>query len=163
MGYAIDIDTGGTFTDGFFVCGHRVESVKVPTTPHDLTVCFLNCIEAGAARFGTQVEDLLYETEVIRFSNTIGTNTTIQRDGMTTHWAARNVYRIACDENTLRLDAAGTEAMRAETRSERLRRAKPYEEFEKEWRKLRLPEQAIRYYGTYPNPSEDTPSEPQGG
>ena len=71
MGYAIDIDTGGTFTDGFFVCGHRVESVKVPTTPHDLTVCFLNCIEAGAARFGTQVEDLLYETEVIRFSNTI--------------------------------------------------------------------------------------------
>ncbi len=81
MGYTIDIDTGGTFTDGFFVLGNRVASVKVPTTPHDLTVCFLHCIEAGAEQFGLPVEDLLYETEVIRFSNTIGTNAIIQRDG----------------------------------------------------------------------------------
>ena len=81
MGYTIDIDTGGTFTDGFFVYGERVETVKVPTTPHDLTVCFLKCIEAGADRFGVPVEDILYETEIIRFSNTIGTNTIIQRDG----------------------------------------------------------------------------------
>lgn len=26
MGYTIDIDTGGTFTDGFFVTGNRVEN-----------------------------------------------------------------------------------------------------------------------------------------
>lgn len=81
MTYTIDIDTGGTFTDGFFVGGNRVEMVKVPTTPHDLTVCFLKCIEAGAKCFGVSVEDFLYETEIIRFSNTIGTNTIIQRDG----------------------------------------------------------------------------------
>lgn len=81
MGYTIDIDTGGTFTDGFFVSGGRVETVKVPTTPHDLTVCFLECIRAGAERYGVAVEDLLYETDIVRFSNTIGTNTIIQRDG----------------------------------------------------------------------------------
>ncbi|MFH0729504.1 MAG: hydantoinase/oxoprolinase family protein [Pseudomonadota bacterium] len=81
MGYTIDIDTGGTFTDGFFVGIDRVEMVKVPTTPHDLTVCFLKCIEAGAKCFGVSVEDFLYETEIIRFSNTIGTNSIIQRDG----------------------------------------------------------------------------------
>ncbi len=81
MGYTIDIDTGGTFTDGFFVSGSRVEPVKVPTTPHDLTICFLECIKAGAERFGLSMEDLLYETDIIRFSNTIGTNTIIQRDG----------------------------------------------------------------------------------
>jgi N-methylhydantoinase A len=81
MGYTIDIDTGGTFTDGFFVRDGRVETVKVPTTPHDLTVCFLECVKAGALRFGVSVEDMLYETEIIRFSNTIGTNTIIQRDG----------------------------------------------------------------------------------
>ncbi len=81
MGYTIDIDTGGTFTDGFFGLDHRFESVKVPTTPHDLTVCFLECIKAGADRFGVPVEDLLYETDIIRFANTIGTNTIIQRDG----------------------------------------------------------------------------------
>jgi len=81
MGFTIDIDTGGTFTDGFFACGERFEMVKVATTPHDLTVCFLECIKAGADRFGMSAEDLLYETDIIRFSNTIGTNTIIQRDG----------------------------------------------------------------------------------
>ena len=81
MAYTIDIDTGGTFTDGFFVGSNRMEMVKVPTTPHDLTICFLKCIEAGARAFGLGVEDFLYQTEIIRFSNTIGTNAIIQRDG----------------------------------------------------------------------------------
>lgn len=81
MGYTIDIDTGGTFTDGFFVRGDRVETVKVPTTPHDLTVCFLKCVEAGARRFGADPAEMLYHTDIIRFSNTIGTNTIIQRNG----------------------------------------------------------------------------------
>ena len=43
-GFTIDIDTGGTFTDGFMTADDRDELVKVDTTPHDLTVCFLNCI-----------------------------------------------------------------------------------------------------------------------
>ncbi|MCB2187906.1 MAG: hydantoinase/oxoprolinase family protein [Deltaproteobacteria bacterium] len=81
MGFSVDIDTGGTFTDGFFLSDGRAAAVKVPTTPHDLTVCFLKCLEAGAGRLGLAVEDLLYQTDVIRFSNTIGTNTIIQRDG----------------------------------------------------------------------------------
>lgn len=81
MSFTVDIDTGGTFTDGFFLSGDKSASVKVPTTPHDLTVCFLKCIEAGAERFGLAVADFLYQTEIIRFSNTIGTNTIIQRDG----------------------------------------------------------------------------------
>ncbi len=81
MGFTIDIDTGGTFTDGFFVSNGQVEMVKVPTTPHDLTVCFLECVKAGAERFGLPAEDLLYQTDIVRFSNTIGTNAIIQRDG----------------------------------------------------------------------------------
>ncbi len=81
MGYTIDIDTGGTFTDGFFVKDTRVETVKVPTTHHDLTVCFVECIKAGAGQFEVSLEDMLTETEVIRFSSTIGTNTLIERNG----------------------------------------------------------------------------------
>lgn len=81
MGYTIDIDTGGTLTDGFFVRDKKVETVKVPTTPHDLTKCFLDCIKAGAECFEVQVEDMLMETDVIRFSTTIGTNTLIERNG----------------------------------------------------------------------------------
>lgn len=81
MPNTIDIDTGGTFTDCFVSRNGEIRTVKVPTTPHDLTVCFLEGIEAGAAAFGISADRLLYETQVIRFSNTIGTNTIIERTG----------------------------------------------------------------------------------
>ncbi|MCK4783079.1 MAG: hydantoinase B/oxoprolinase family protein [Desulfobacteraceae bacterium] len=84
------------------------------------------------------------------------------RDGMTTHWAAQNIYKIVYDEQTLRLDSEKTEALRAEARAERLRRAKPYDEFETEWLKLRPSDEIIKYYGAYPNPSEGPPPGPPG-
>jgi N-methylhydantoinase A/acetophenone carboxylase len=81
MKFTIDIDNGGTFTDGFFTTGGRIERVKVDTTPHDLSVCFIKCIEEGARKFGISVTQLLHETDVIRFSTTHATNTLIQRSG----------------------------------------------------------------------------------
>jgi N-methylhydantoinase A/acetophenone carboxylase len=81
MKFTIDIDNGGTFTDGFFTGDGQIQWVKVDTTPHDLTVCFLKCIEEGAAKFGLTVPQLLHETEVIRFSTTHATNTLLQRSG----------------------------------------------------------------------------------
>jgi len=81
MKFIIDIDNGGTFTDGFFTGDGKIEWVKVDTTPHDLSVCFLKCIEDGAEKFGVTVPQLLHETEVIRFSTTHATNTLIQRSG----------------------------------------------------------------------------------
>ncbi|MBW1700731.1 MAG: hydantoinase B/oxoprolinase family protein [Deltaproteobacteria bacterium] len=84
------------------------------------------------------------------------------RDEMTTHWAAQNIYKIVYDEQTLRLDSEKTEALRVEARAERLRRAKPYDEFEAEWLKLRPSDEVIKYYGAYPNPSEGPPPGPPG-
>jgi N-methylhydantoinase A/acetophenone carboxylase len=81
MSFSINIDTGGTFTDGFFAGGAEPQTVKVLTTPHDLTVCLADCIKEGAARFGLPVEELLKKTGIIRYSTTIGTNTIIQRNG----------------------------------------------------------------------------------
>ena len=81
MKFIIDIDNGGTFTDGFITGDGRIEWVKVDTTPHDLAVCFVKCIEEGADKFGTTVPKLLRETEVIRFSTTHATNTLLQRSG----------------------------------------------------------------------------------
>ncbi len=81
MKFTIDIDNGGTFTDGFFTGNGRIEWIKVDTTPHDLTVCFLKCIEEGSARFGITVPEMLHDTEVIRFSTTHATNTLLQRSG----------------------------------------------------------------------------------
>lgn len=75
--YTIDIDTGGTFTDGYIFGDGRATSVKVETTPHDLTVCFFSCIEEGARRLEMETPDLLEQTRVIRFSSTIATNTAV--------------------------------------------------------------------------------------
>lgn len=52
MGFSVDIDTGGTFTDGLFSDGTRLARAKVDTTPHDLTISLFSCIYAGATAFG---------------------------------------------------------------------------------------------------------------
>lgn len=79
--YTIDIDTGGTFTDGYVAGPDRKVSVKVDTTPHDLTLCFWNCIESGAKSLSMSTPDLLADTRVIRFSSTIATNAAVQLSG----------------------------------------------------------------------------------
>lgn len=77
----INIDAGGTFTDGFFTVGEMTATAKVPTTEHDLTVCFLDCIEVGAEELDTTVHELLNDADMVRFSTTIGTNTLIEETG----------------------------------------------------------------------------------
>ncbi|MBN2239852.1 MAG: hydantoinase/oxoprolinase family protein [Dehalococcoidales bacterium] len=98
MGFYMDIDTGGTFTDGFVRGNGRTELVKVDTTPHDFTICFMECIEEAAAKFGFEdVSDLLNQMNTLRLSTTIGTNTLIQANGpklglLVTKGKGENVY-----------------------------------------------------------------------
>ncbi|MFX0197990.1 MAG: hydantoinase/oxoprolinase family protein [Candidatus Hodarchaeota archaeon] len=78
----IGIDTGGTFTDGFFTDGERIMQAKVDTTPHDLTVCFFDCLKEGAKALGFKdLWSLLKDILVFRFSSTTGTNILVQRVG----------------------------------------------------------------------------------
>src|SRR5947209_3065940 len=80
--YTVDIDIGGTLTDGVFSDGERVEIVKVDTTPHDLTVCFFECLQEGARRFGfDDLTRFLAEVAVVRWSSTIATNVIAERKG----------------------------------------------------------------------------------
>lgn len=79
--YYVSIDTGGTFTDGYVSYPGGATTVKVPTTDHDLTVCFRNCIDKAARRLDQSPEEFLVNTDTIRFSTTIGTNTIIERTG----------------------------------------------------------------------------------
>jgi acetophenone carboxylase len=85
--YTIDIDTGGTMTDGL-VSGSgadgppQVLSLKVETTPHDVTIAFLDVLEAARAELGfTDLRSFLSEVEVIRWSSTITSNVLAQRVG----------------------------------------------------------------------------------
>ena len=79
--YSIDIDIGGTFTDGFFTDGTDVRTVKVLSTPHDITECFMNCVMDGASSFGLDTSDFLRQTSVARVSTTVGTNLLVQGAG----------------------------------------------------------------------------------
>lgn len=78
---SVDIDVGGTFTDLVLnVNGTTVQS-KVPTTHYDLSVCFLDVIEAGAKEAGLTLEEVLPQTEIVRYSTTIAMNRLIERTG----------------------------------------------------------------------------------
>ena len=79
--YTIDLDVGGTFTDGFFSNGQTYRTAKVPTTAYDVPGCVLECVAAGAAAFGTDTAGLLREASVFRVATTIGTNIIVQGRG----------------------------------------------------------------------------------
>ena len=81
MGFTIELDTGGTFTDGYVTGPRGTVRAKVDTTPHDLTEGILNCIDHAAAALGLQRQALLAETDVVRLSTTVGTNALINRSG----------------------------------------------------------------------------------
>ncbi len=78
---SIDIDVGGTFTDLVLtIDGERVIA-KCPTTPHDLSIGFVDAIEAGGDKVGLSVEELLPRIDIIRYSTTVALNRLLQRQG----------------------------------------------------------------------------------
>lgn len=81
-GYTIEIDTGGTFTDGYVSNAEDVVvTAKSDTTPFDLTTGVIACIDEAATRLGLDRVGLLRATTTVRLSTTIGTNTLINRNG----------------------------------------------------------------------------------
>jgi len=77
----IDIDVGGTFTD--MVLNYNGQQIlkKTPTTPHDLSACFLNVIEEGGKELDLEPEELLPDVELVRYSTTVAMNRLIERKG----------------------------------------------------------------------------------
>ncbi|HKF58548.1 MAG TPA: hydantoinase/oxoprolinase N-terminal domain-containing protein, partial [Blastocatellia bacterium] len=78
----VDIDVGGTLTDGIFSDGDRFICCKVDTTAHDLTVCLFDCLTRGAVALGyTDLDALLEDVALIRWSTTISSNVLAERTG----------------------------------------------------------------------------------
>lgn len=78
----VDIDVGGTLTDGLFARDQEVLSVKVDTTAHDLTVCLFDCLTQGAVRLGyNDVDEFLENVDLIRWSTTITSNVLAEQRG----------------------------------------------------------------------------------
>jgi N-methylhydantoinase A/oxoprolinase/acetone carboxylase beta subunit len=81
--YTVDIDTGGTMTDGLVWDGTTMVTVKVDTTPHDLTVSFRELLGEAARQlgFGADLRAFLDQVTLIRWSSTITSNTLGERKG----------------------------------------------------------------------------------
>ncbi|HLI05299.1 MAG TPA: hydantoinase/oxoprolinase family protein [Ktedonobacteraceae bacterium] len=78
---SIDIDVGGTFTDLVMNLDGQTVQAKVPTTPYDLSVCFLNVIEVAAGELGLTLDQVLKRIAMVRYSTTIAMNRLIERKG----------------------------------------------------------------------------------
>jgi len=85
VSYELSIDIGGTFTDLFVRHGeNETDSFKVPTTPEDPTVGFVNACEKAAQKYGIDLEELFDETSAIIHGTTISTNAIIEGTGSET-------------------------------------------------------------------------------
>jgi N-methylhydantoinase A/oxoprolinase/acetone carboxylase beta subunit len=78
---AIDIDVGGTFTDAVITLDGTKVIAKAPTTPYDLSECFINAVEEGAQALDLEIEELLPRIEIVRYSTTVAMNRLIERRG----------------------------------------------------------------------------------
>jgi N-methylhydantoinase A/acetophenone carboxylase len=78
---SIDIDVGGTFTDLVLTFKGERTIAKAPTTPYDLSVCFINVIEEAAQAHGLTVDELLPQIDIVRYSTTVAMNRLIERRG----------------------------------------------------------------------------------
>ena len=77
----IDIDVGGTFTDLVLNFEGRTIIKKSPTTPYDLSICFLGAIEQGAEELDMELDEMLPEIDLLRYSTTVAMNRLIERKG----------------------------------------------------------------------------------
>lgn len=80
--YNVDIDTGGTMTDTLVTGGPQPLLIKVESTPHDVTVSFVQSLEAAANAAGAaSLGEFLEQVALIRWSSTITSNVLAQRAG----------------------------------------------------------------------------------
>jgi N-methylhydantoinase A/oxoprolinase/acetone carboxylase beta subunit len=77
----IDIDVGGTFTDLVLTWDDRRITAKAPTTPYDLSVGFLDVLTDGAEQLEMDIDELLPQIELVRYSTTVAMNRLIERKG----------------------------------------------------------------------------------
>ena len=82
MGYSINIDIGGTFTD-FYCTQDQGQTLitKTPTTHYDLSVGFIRGVQELARLHRMELKEFLGQTEAVRYCTTLGTNALIERTG----------------------------------------------------------------------------------
>jgi acetophenone carboxylase len=73
------------------------------------------------------------------------------RNEIISHRTAEKVYRVAYNPETLEVDYDRTNDLRQKEREDRKARGLSWAEFEKEWSQLRPTEEAMDFYGSWPD------------
>lgn len=82
MGFSINVDVGGTFTDFYSArSAGEVRVTKTPTTHYDLSIGFGKGVRELARLYGVSLSELLSQTEAVRYCTTVGTNALLERTG----------------------------------------------------------------------------------
>ena len=71
--------------------------------------------------------------------------------GIITPSVARQVYKVAWNEDEQRIDRDASAALIEAERQARLARGRPYDEFVKQWEQKSPPEEILEYYGSWPD------------
>jgi N-methylhydantoinase A len=79
--FAVGIDMGGTFTDGYVTDGIRATVCKVPTTHFDLSRSVTACLRQAAEWFELDLAKFLADIDLLRVATTIGTNAVVEGTG----------------------------------------------------------------------------------
>lgn len=74
-------------------------------------------------------------------------------EDLMSHENARDIYKVVYDEKTLVVDEAATKKLRDDYRKERIKRAKPFDQFCKEWVTPEPPAN-LPYFGSWENNKE---------
>src|SRR3954453_11522512 len=77
----IDVDVGGTFTALVLTLDGTTSYRKVPTTPYDLSVGFMQVVEEAADEAGLSLDELVGQIETVRYSTTVAMNRLLERSG----------------------------------------------------------------------------------
>lgn len=131
--YSVDIDVGGTLTDGLFSDGRQTVSTKVDSTPHDLTVCLFDCLSQGGAQLGfPDLGTFLEQVGLLRWSTTITSNVLAELRGpklglLVTSGHEKDLYstqqpnpilnRLVAEKNVIGIDGMNDPAILTAVRS----------------------------------------------
>jgi acetophenone carboxylase len=77
------------------------------------------------------------------------------KSGLISGWTANNVYQIRYDPQSLEVDEEATRTARSDERQKRLGRGKPWQDFIGDWSRFKPPEQALAYFGSWPEGTPD--------
>ncbi|TAK33944.1 MAG: hydantoinase/oxoprolinase family protein [Chloroflexota bacterium] len=81
MKNTVNVDIGGTFTDCYVTHGDRAATSKVPTTRYNLSVGFNQAVVNCARELGVPMDQLLEDTEIIRYATTLAMNALLEHKG----------------------------------------------------------------------------------